>query len=61
VDGISRFNLDGYLVYGGQYKVRNIYSVFYRNGGIEIYTSRLYTPVNEKNPQGLNGVTILKY
>jgi hypothetical protein len=52
--GYSRFNLDGYLVYGGNKRCET-YIQYFRNGGIEIYTSRLYNLGNEKNPQGLNG------
>lgn len=54
-----RFNLDGYLVYGGNKKCES-YIQYFRNGGVEIYTSRLYDPGNEKNPPRLYGIDVEK-
>ena len=48
------FNLDGVLVYGGNEKCKS-YIQYFRNGGFEIYTSKLYFPENDTNPPRLYG------
>ena len=54
-----RFNLDGFLVYGGHEKC-NSYIQYFRNGGVELYTTRLYDSGNERNPPRLRGNDVEK-
>ena len=53
------FNLDGVLVYGGNEKCET-YIQYFRNGGFEIYTSRLYALGNETTSTILYGDAVEK-
>lgn len=53
------FNLDGVLVYGSTTKCKT-YIQYFRNGGFEIYTSKLYNPGDETNSPRLYGDEVEK-
>lgn len=55
----KRFNLDGFLVYGGHEKC-NSYIQYFRNGGVELYTTRLYDSGYEREPPRLYGNDVEK-
>ncbi len=54
-----RFNLDGYLVYGGSKKCDS-YIQYFRNGGVEIYTNRLHSSGDERTLPELYGTGVEK-
>jgi hypothetical protein len=54
-----RFNLDGFLVYGIHEKCQS-YIQYFRNGGVEIYTTALYDHGNEKTSPRLYGNKVEK-
>jgi len=55
----NRFNLDGFLVYGVYEKCQS-YIQYFRNGGVEIYTTRLYNSGNESTSPRLYGNEVEK-